>query len=129
MFPLRCRRLALYCSPSMPRIPRGQVAGHVCHVLNRGNGGVVVFHKESDSTAFLDLRATAKAKHPVNVFGLCLMPNHFHLVAQPATEAALSRFMQWCMTSPAATIGTTGVMGTCGRGASKFFPFNRTAIS
>ena len=27
------------------------------------------------------------------------MPNHFHLVVQPATEATLSPFMQWWMTS------------------------------
>ena len=27
------------------------------------------------------------------------MPNHFHLVVQPATVAALSGFMQWWMTS------------------------------
>lgn len=36
----------------MPRIPRGQVAGHAYHVLNRGNGGAVVFHKDGDSYAF-----------------------------------------------------------------------------
>jgi putative transposase len=83
----------------MPRIPRGQVAGHAYHVLNRGNGGAVVFHKDGDYTALLDLLATAKAKHPVKVLGFCLMPNHFHLVVQPATAAALSSFMQWWMTS------------------------------
>lgn len=32
-------------------------------------------------------------------FGLFLMPNHFHLVVQPATEEALSPFMESCMTS------------------------------
>ena len=83
----------------MPRIPRGQVAGHAYHVLNRGNGGAAVFHKEGDYIAFLDLLATAKAKHPVKLLGFCLMPNHFHLVVQPVTEAALSPFMQWWMTS------------------------------
>lgn len=83
----------------MPRIPRGQVAGHAYHVLNRGNGGATVFHKEGDYTACLDLLAPAKAKYPVKLFGVCLMPNHFHLVVQPATEAALCSFMQWWMTS------------------------------
>jgi len=62
-------------------------------VLNRGNGGATVFHNASDYTACLDLLARAKAKHPVNVFGFCLMPNHFHLIVQPATDAALSPFM------------------------------------
>ena len=83
----------------MPRIPRGQVAGHAYHVLNRGNGGAVVFHKESDYAAFLALLQTAKSKYPVRVLGFCLMPNHFHLVLQPATPNALSPFMQWWMTS------------------------------
>ena len=83
----------------MPRIPRGQIGGHAYHVLNRGNGGATVFHKDADYTAFLDLLAAAKKKFPVKVFGLCLMPNHFHLVVQPATEATLSPFMQWWMTS------------------------------
>lgn len=83
----------------MPRIPRGQVAGHAYHVLNRGNGGAVVFHKDGDYAACLDLLALAKMKFPVQVFGFCLSPNHFHVVLQPATEAALSPFMQWWMTS------------------------------
>ena len=83
----------------MPRIPRGQLAGHAYHVLNRGTGGAVIFHKDGDYAAFLDLLATAKGKYPVHVFGFCFMPNHFHLLLQPATETALSAFMQWWMTS------------------------------
>ena len=83
----------------MPRIPRGKAAGHAYHVLNRRNGGATVFHKDGDYTAFLDLLATAKATYPVKLFGVCLMPNHFHLVVQPATAGTLSPFMQWWMTS------------------------------
>jgi len=83
----------------MPRIPRGQVSGYAYHVLNRGNGGATIFHKDGDYAAFLDLLAMAKARHPVKVFAFCLMPNHFHLVVQPGTEAALSRLMQWWLTS------------------------------
>jgi putative transposase len=83
----------------MPRIPRGQLAGHAYHVLNRGNGGAIVFHKDAGYVAFLALLQTAKSKFPVHVLGFCLMPNHFHLVLQPATPDALSPFMQWWMTS------------------------------
>jgi hypothetical protein len=32
----------------MPRIPRGQQAGFVYHVINRGNGRATVFHKPQD---------------------------------------------------------------------------------
>jgi hypothetical protein len=32
----------------MPRIPRGQQAGFVYHVINRGNGRATIFHKTQD---------------------------------------------------------------------------------
>jgi hypothetical protein len=32
----------------MPRIPRGQQAGFVYHVINRGNGRATIFHKAQD---------------------------------------------------------------------------------
>ena len=83
----------------MPRIPRGHLAGHAFHVLNRGNGGATVFHADGDYQAFLDLLAAARARHPVKLLAFCLMPNHFHLVLQPTHSAAISPFMQWWMTS------------------------------
>src|SRR2546428_10197877 len=83
----------------MPRIPRGEIGGHVYHVLNRGNGGRVIFHAVGDYWAFLDLLSVAKRSFPVKVFAFCLMPNHFHLVLQAAAPQALSTFMQWWMTS------------------------------
>lgn len=83
----------------MPRIPRGPQAGQVYHVINRGNGGAVVFHKDGDYLACLNLLAEAKHKYPVQLFGFCLMPNHFHLVLRPDGEQVLSVFMQWWLTS------------------------------
>src|SRR5262245_37920780 len=35
----------------MPRIPRGQEAGFVYHVINRGNGRATIFHKAQDDLA------------------------------------------------------------------------------
>ena len=32
----------------MPRIPRGQQAGFVYHVIDRGNGRATIFHKAQD---------------------------------------------------------------------------------
>jgi putative transposase len=86
----------------MPRIPRGQadrLKGFRLKAAESGNGGAAVFHKDADYIAFLNLLATAKATYPVKVFGFCLMPNHFHLVVQPASDTALSPFMQRWMTS------------------------------
>ena len=83
----------------MPRIARGQVAGYAYHIINRGNGRTQVFHKPQDYAVFLELLALAKARHGVKVFGFCLMPNHFHFVLESSTNVALSRFMQWLLTS------------------------------
>jgi putative transposase len=46
----------------MPRIPRGQQAGFVYHVINRGNGRATIFHKAQDYDAFLSILALAKAR-------------------------------------------------------------------
>lgn len=83
----------------MPRIPRGQQGGYAYHVINCGNGRGTVFHKTQDYEAFLSLLAEAKKRHRVKLFGFCLMPNHFHLVVEPAHQTALSQFMQWLLTS------------------------------
>jgi putative transposase len=84
----------------MTRMARGQKsAGYVYHVINRGNGGATVFHKDGDYRAFLDLLAIAKTKYPIKVFGFCLMPNHFHLVLEPSNRDTLSRVMLWWLTS------------------------------
>lgn len=83
----------------MPRIPRGLAAGYAYHVINRGNGRSEVFHKSQDYDAFLELLAAAKTRHRVRILCFCLMPNHFHLVLQPADQNTLSKFMQWLLTS------------------------------
>lgn len=83
----------------MPRIERGVVEGCIYHVLNRGNGKQVVFHKDRDYWSFVDLLREAKKKYPVNLYAYCLMPNHFHLVLAPVRADELSRLMQWLMTS------------------------------
>jgi len=83
----------------VPRIPRGQQGGYAYHVINRGKGRATVFHKAQDYEAFLSLLSDAKRRHRVKCFGFCLMPNHFHLVVEPAHQTALSQFMQWLLTS------------------------------
>jgi len=83
----------------MPRIARGLVDGSIYHILNRGNGKQEVFHKLKDYEAFEGLLKEAKAKHSVELFGYCFMPNHFHMVLRPYRADELSTMMQWLMTS------------------------------
>jgi putative transposase len=44
----------------MPRIPRGQQAGFVYHVINRANGRATIFHKPQDYQAFLSILKSPK---------------------------------------------------------------------
>ena len=83
----------------MPRILRGLVDGLTYHVLNRGNGGQAIFHKDQDYRSFIELMKEAKERSSVKVFAYCLMPNHYHLVLQPVRAYELSKWMQWLMTS------------------------------
>jgi putative transposase len=83
----------------MPRISRGLVDNSVYHVINRGNGGQVVFRKDKDYEAFIDIVLEARLNYSVKVFAYCLMPNHFHMVLMPDRAEHLSKMMQWLMTS------------------------------
>jgi putative transposase len=67
----------------------------VYHVLNRGNGRMKVFRKPGDYQAFAELMTLAKEKANVELFGFCLMPNHWHLVLRPKGAADLARYLSW----------------------------------
>jgi putative transposase len=83
----------------VPRTIRAS-QGNLCyHVLNRGNGRAVVFHKEEDYSAFLDAMVESSIRLPMRIVAYCLMPNHFHLVLRPHGDGDLSRWMHWLMTT------------------------------
>ena len=82
----------------MPRPLRGQTADHPYHIINHAQGGAIVFHKNGDYHAFLEILAVAQTKYSMKVFGFCLMPNHFHVLLQPVKDNTLSSFMQWWQT-------------------------------
>jgi putative transposase len=83
----------------MPRIARGETAGGIYHIINRGNFRMQVFDDAEDYTYFLELLKTGMKKEDVELHAYCLMPNHFHLLLVPQREGSLSRLMQWVMTS------------------------------
>lgn len=83
----------------MGRTARASKGGICYHVLNRGNARGDVFHKPGDFQAFVDLLGGAVEKAPTEIFGFCVMTNHFHLVVRPKLDGGLSRFMQWLLTS------------------------------
>jgi len=83
----------------MPRTGRAETGGICCHVLNRGNGQLEVFHGEEDYTGFVELIGRACDRVDMRVLAWCLMPNHFHLVLRPRADGDLAAWMQWLMTS------------------------------
>jgi putative transposase len=79
----------------MPRRARECPGGVVYHVLNRSAGHADLFRTIKDHQAFQATLREACAKTPLEVFGYCVMSNHWHLVLRPAKDGDLSRFMQW----------------------------------
>ena len=79
----------------MPRTARGASGGIVYHVLNRGNGRMRIFRKPEDYQAFCTLLVEGRRRADVEVFGFCLMPNHWHLVLRPRRDGDLAAYLSW----------------------------------
>jgi putative transposase len=78
----------------MPRLPRSVADGLVYHALNRGNNRGAVFEDDDDRWAFLQALAKTQRRYPFELFGYCLMTNHFHLLLRPSAGQSISRIMQ-----------------------------------
>lgn len=78
----------------MARLPRLAVAGHVHHVLQRGNNKQAIFVDDDDYRFMLALLAEHAARQKVAIHAYVLMPNHFHLLLTPQTGSGLSSMMQ-----------------------------------
>jgi putative transposase len=79
----------------MARKNRYTPPGFTYHVVNRGNDRRAIFLEHCDYAAFLQRLAQSGHRFPVNVYGYCLMPNHFHLLVEPLEDNALSACLQW----------------------------------
>ncbi len=110
----------------MPRTARASAGGVCYHVLNRGNGRQRIFSGDGDYAAFLDLLAAACERLPLRILGLCLMPNHFHLLLWPHADGDLSRWMQWLLTAHVRRYhGRRGTSGHVWQGRFKAFPIEQ----
>jgi len=79
----------------MSRPQRIALGGYVYHVLNRANGRLRIFRKESDFLAFEKILADGTALFSMRLCGYCIMGNHWHLLLWPQADGDLSRFMRW----------------------------------
>jgi putative transposase len=83
----------------MPRPPRLMYAGQYYHVLNRANQKAEVFHEPADYDAFVRLMSRAQEQVALPVLAVCLMPNHVHVVVNPAANKDVTKWMHWLFTT------------------------------
>ncbi len=76
------RRLRLF----IPNVP--------CHIIQRGNNKTQIFYAVDDYRFFLEVLQEARLKHLCQLYGYCLMPNHFHLIINPQQTGNASLFMK-----------------------------------
>jgi putative transposase len=73
----------------MARVARVVVPDVPHHVTQRGNRRQQTFFSESDYRAYIRFMSEFCNRHEVRIWAYCLMPNHIHLVAVPATTDGL----------------------------------------
>jgi len=78
----------------MGRHPRPAGDGLIYHALNRGNNRAEVFDGPDDHEAFLHALDKARERYPFQLYGYCLMTNHFHLLLRPELGQSISRILQ-----------------------------------
>jgi putative transposase len=83
----------------MPRTSRAIIAGGCYHLLNRGNQRATVFHSAEDYSQFLALVFRAQQRLELPILAASLMPNHVHLVVQPASAEDIARWTHWVFTT------------------------------
>ena len=69
-------------------------AGVAHHITQRGNNQQRVFDTEFDRRLFLEMLSERAARHGLVLWGYCLMPNHFHLIAVPEEEESMAYTMR-----------------------------------
>lgn len=75
----------------MPRIARIIAAGYPHHITQRGNNRTTVFFDDEDRQTYLNLLLKYTHTYNVAIWAYCLMSNHVHLLAVPATDTGLAR--------------------------------------
>jgi putative transposase len=75
----------------MARLARVVIPAIPHHIVQRGNRRQRTFFCDDDYAGYLALMGQWCAQHEVVIWAYCLMPNHVHLIAVPASEDGLRR--------------------------------------
>ena len=110
----------------MPRTSRSLVPGGHYHLINRGNNRSAVFVEPADFARFLRLIEESQRRLPLRLLAVCVMPNHFHVVAAQVGAGDISRWMQWLLTTHAYRHHQRhGTSGRIWQGRFKAFPIEQ----
>lgn len=99
----------------MPRRLHQGTGGVVFHVMNRATRGQVLFDTPADYVSWEDLLAESQERYGMRILGFCPMPNHWHQLLWPRTDADLRRYVSRVTFLHARQIHRR--RGTFGRGA------------
>ena len=78
----------------MARLLRVEFEGAVYHVMARGNEGRRIFRDNEDRQVFFSTLEQCIENYGLQVYGFCLMPNHYHVFVETPREN-LSRAIGW----------------------------------
>ncbi len=78
----------------MPRLARTVFAGVPHHITQRGNRREDVFFCDEDRNAYLVWLKEYAEIYDVDILAYCLMTNHVHLVAVPASKDSLHQMLK-----------------------------------
>jgi putative transposase len=73
----------------MARLARVVIPEIAHHIIQRGNRRQTTFFCDEDYASYRTLMRQWCTHHGVSVWAYCLMPNHVHLIAVPATSEGL----------------------------------------
>jgi putative transposase len=79
---------------SMARLPRVVITGVPHHVTQRGNAQQVIFTRQADRAAYLDLLQHYAGLYGLTLLGYCLMSNHVHLISVPQGADSLAQALK-----------------------------------
>lgn len=65
------------------RPARGNI---VYHAINRANGPMTIFDRDSDYEAFEKIIEEAKTKFPIRIYAYVVVPNHWHFILHPFAD-------------------------------------------
>jgi putative transposase len=78
----------------MPRLARTVCARVPHHITQRGNRREAVFFSDDDRTVYLNWLKEYAERYAVDIFAYCLMSNHIHLIAVPASDDGLEKMLK-----------------------------------